>query len=253
MRASTSLALIMFGSWVLKGHHAASCSCPLAVLVLDQRANLTRERPHLRSKHELQSRWEAPGTQSPDGVALRISDEDGAPSPGLTDERGSMLLAVRVPQDHVEPRTERCGQRSRRGAQSEPLCCSHSRSLSCRCASGPIRAQRFALGERRRQMGAVPWRAVEPVALRTLNPKATPDRGPSRQRRGTAGLELSLANCTVARARQQRPARAGATTAGRRAGASRARDGTAAGARATADRAQWRTCGKEPWLASPAR
>jgi len=39
---------------------------------------------------------------------------------------GSMLLAVRVPQDHVKPRTERCGgQRSQRGAQSEPLCCSH--------------------------------------------------------------------------------------------------------------------------------
>jgi len=72
---------------------------------------------------------------------------------------GSMLLAVRVPQDHVKPRTERCGgQRSQRGAQSEPLCCSHSRSLSCRRAGGPIRAQRLALGERapRRQTGAVP-------------------------------------------------------------------------------------------------
>ena len=142
--ASASLVLIMFGSWVLKGHHAASCSCPLALLALDQRANLTRERPHLRTKHKLQSCWEAPGTQSPDGVALRIPDEDGALSPGLTDERGSMLPAVRVPQNHVEPRTECCGQRSRKGAQwKEPLCCSHPRSFSCRCAGGQIRAQRL--------------------------------------------------------------------------------------------------------------
>ena len=198
----------MFGSWVLKGHHAASCSCPLAVLVLDQRANLTRERQHLRTKHKLQSCWEAPGTQSPDGVALRIPDEDGALSPGLTDERGSMLPAVRVPQNHVEPRTECCGQRSRKGAPwKEPLCCSHPRSFSCRCAGGQIRAQTLCSAN---VGGAVPWRAVEPVALRTLNSQATPDRGPSRQSRGTAGLELSLAK---ARARQQRPARPGATTA----------------------------------------
>ena len=92
-------------------------------------------------------------------VALRTFDEDGALRPGPTDERGSMLLAVRVPQDHVEPWTERCGQRSRKGAQpKEPLCCSRSRSLSCRCAGGPVRAQRNALGERapRRRTGAVP-------------------------------------------------------------------------------------------------
>ena len=98
-------------------------------------------------------------------VALRTFDEDGALRPGPTDERGSMLLAVRVPQDHVKPRTEHCGgQRSRRGAIGAAL-------LQPVPAGGPIRAQRFALGKCRRQAGAVPWRAVGPVALRTLNPK----------------------------------------------------------------------------------
>jgi hypothetical protein len=78
-------------------------------------------------------------------VALRTFDEDGALRPGPTDERGSMLLAVRVPQDHVEPRTERCGGQPEPEGRAIGAALLQPRS---RCTGGPIRAQRFALGER---------------------------------------------------------------------------------------------------------
>ena len=76
---------------------------------------------------------------------------------------GSMLLAVRVPQDHVKPRTERCGgQRSRRGAIGaallQPL--PEASDATARAGQSVLKGLRLA----NEHLG-----------------KATPDRGPSRR------------------------------------------------------------------------
>ena len=116
-------------------------------------------------------------------VALRTPDEDGALSPGPADERGFDAPGRARPARPCKTAdgalwwpTEPEGRNRSRFAAATP------RSLRCHCTGGPIRTQRFALGERAPRQGYSRPRAF------------APDRS-----RGTAGLELSLANCTVAR------------------------------------------------------